>query len=422
MGGESTRIDRSPRTAVVVGAGVVGLSTAWFLQERGVDVTVLDRAGVAAGASWGNAGWLSPALAVPLNEPAVLRYGLRTMLDPGAPLYVPASWDPGLWRFLLRFAVHCTWDAWGRAMRANVPLNTECLEAFDVLTANGVEAPTVAASITAAFETGQQAATLLRELRRVTAAGQEIDYTGLSGAELRQQLPQLSDRIRAGVRLDGQRFVDPGQLVASLARSVTARGGLIRTGFEVAGTSVGRHQITVRSRGGETVTADVAVLATGAWLGHAARELGVRVPIRAGRGYSFTVPTDEAVAGPIYLPGVRVACTPYRGGLRVAGTMEFRRADDPLDPARIEAIIASASPLLRGVRWDERTDEWVGPRPVTPDGCPLIGAVSTAPGVYVAGGHGMWGLTHGPITGRVLAEEITTGKQPDLLRAANPLR
>jgi D-amino-acid dehydrogenase len=147
----------------------------------------------------------------------------------------------------------------------------------------------------------------------------------------------------------------------------------------------------------------------------------VRVPVRAGRGYSFTVPVDRPVPGPIYLPDVRVACTPYQGALRVAGTMEFRDPDAPRVPARLEAIIGSARPLLDGVRWEERTDVWVGPRPVTPDGSPLIGA-TRAPGIYVAGGHGMWGLAHGPATGRLLAEQITTGKQSAALRAFDPLR
>lgn len=415
------RIDGGPRTAVIVGAGVVGLSTAWFLQERGVEVTVVDRAGVASGASWGNAGWLSPGLATPLNEPSVLRYGLSSLLDRRAPLRIPASVDVGLWRFLLRFAANCTWRSWERAMRANLPLNAECLEAFDVLTANGVEAPTVEAPVTAVFETAARTAGLRRELDRMNAAGQPVDYTGLAGARARRELPQLSGRVGAAVRLHGQRFVDPGAFVASLARSVRARGGVIRSGFDVVETARQRYTIAVRSGRGDTVEADVAVLATGAWLGRLGRRCGVRVPVRAGRGYSFTVPTDEPVPGPIYLPDVRVACTPYRGALRVAGTMEFRGPDASLDPARIDAIIASVRPFLTGVRWDERTDEWVGPRPVTPDGRPLIGAVRPH-GLYVAGGHGMWGLTQGPITGRLLAEQIDTGKQPEALRDCDPTR
>src|SRR3954466_11865904 len=105
MGG-GERIDGGPRSAIVVGAGIVGLSTAWFLQERGVEVTIVDRTGVAAGASWGNAGWIAPGLAIPLNEPTVLRYGLRALVNPAAPLHIPLTANPELWSFLARFAAH----------------------------------------------------------------------------------------------------------------------------------------------------------------------------------------------------------------------------------------------------------------------------------------------------------------------------
>ncbi|WP_041316690.1 NAD(P)/FAD-dependent oxidoreductase [Saccharothrix espanaensis] len=414
------RVDGGPRSAVVVGAGIVGLSTAWFLQERGVEVTVVDRSGVAAGASWGNAGWLAPGLAIPLNEPNVLRYGLRSLLSPTAPLHVPLTADPALWGFLARFAAHCRWSSWNRAVRANLPLNDECAEAFDVLTANGVTAPVVDAPITAAFETSRQARGLLRELRRMADQGQPVDHTVLSADELRSQVPLASQALTTGVRVDGQRYVDPGGFVQALARAVVARGAEVRL-FEVAGIRPYSKGVTVHPRFGDAVAADVAVVATGAWLSRLARGWGVRVPVRAGRGYSFTVPVEHAVPGPVYLPDVRVACTPYQGGLRVAGTMEFRDPDAPGVTARVDAVVASARPLLRGVRWDERTDVWVGPRPVTPDGRPVIGAVR-APNVYVAGGHGMWGLAHGPVTGRLLAEQVTTGKQPEALREFDPLR
>lgn len=408
-----------PRSVVVVGAGVVGLSTAWFLQERGVAVTVVDRDRVAAGASWGNAGWISPGLAIPLNEPAVLRYGLRALFNRQAPLHVPATADPRLWTFLAKFAAHCTPRSWNRAVRANLPLNEECVEAFDVLTANGVDAPTTEAPITAVFESAAQADVLRRELERLVAAGQDIDYAAVD--DVRELVPQASERIRAGIVLRGQRYVNPGWFTESLARSVVGRGATIRHGFDVRSIRRHPHAFLVRSATGQSVSAQAVVLATGAWLGKLGRPWGVKVPVRAGRGYSFTVPTDRPVAGPVYLPDIRVACTPYHGGLRVAGTMEFRGADAALDPARIDAIIASARPLLTGVRWDERSDAWVGPRPVSADGRPLIGATAD-PGVFVAGGHGMWGLTHGPATGRLLAERITTGKQPEALREFDPAR
>lgn len=414
------RLDGGPRSAVVVGAGIVGLSTAWFLQERGVSVTVVDRTAVAAGASWGNAGWIAPGLAIPLNEPAVLRYGLRSLLNPAAPLHVPASADPGLWSFLARFAANCRWSSWTRAVGANLPLNDESIDAFDVLTRSGVTPPTVQAPITAGFATPRQARGLLRELRRLATAGQAVEHTELTGDELRELVPLASPALTAGVRIDGQRHVDPGGFVQALGRAVVARGATIRT-FDVVDIDGHAGGVTVRSKAGKGLHADVVVLATGAWLPQLARKWGVRVPVAAGRGYSFTAPVDRPVPGPVYLPDIRVACTPYRGGLRVAGTMEFRGPDAPAAPARLAAIIASARPFLDGVRWDEYRDTWVGPRPVTPDGRPLVGALR-APGVYVAGGHGMWGLAHGPVTGRLLAEQITTGKQPAALRALDPLR
>lgn len=414
------RIDGGPRSVVVVGAGIVGLSTAWFLQERGVEVTVVDRTGVAAGASWGNAGWLAPGLAIPLNEPSVLRYGLRSLLSPTAPLHIPLSADVGLWSFLARFAAHCRWPSWHRAVRANLPLNDEALEAFDVLTANGVAAPMTDAPITAAFQTPQQARGLLRELRRMAEAGQPVDHTVLEADQLRDHLPLASRAVTAAVRIEGQRFVDPGAFVHALAASVTARGATLRTA-EVVDVRSDAAGATVRTGDGDVLSADAVVVATGAWLSRLARRWGVRVPVRAGRGYSFTVPTDRPVTEPVYLPDVRVACTPYQGALRVAGTMEFRDPDALGVPARVDAIVASARPLLDGVSWADRTDVWVGPRPVTPDGRPVIGAVRP-PNVYVAGGHGMWGMVHGPVTGRLLAEQVTTGKQPAALRDVDPLR
>ncbi|BBY18754.1 NAD(P)/FAD-dependent oxidoreductase [Mycolicibacterium litorale] len=410
--------DGGPRSVIVVGAGIVGLSTAWFLQERGIEVTVVDRGGVAAGASWGNAGWVSPALTIPLNHPSVLGYGLRSLADPAAPLHVPARADVRLWSFLTRFAANCRRSSWNRAVTANLPFNAECLEAFDVLTANGVDVPTTDGPITALFTSDRHAAHLVDELRGLRDAGQDVAYRRLTRAELGEQVPLASNAVGVGISVENQRFVDPGRFTHALARAVVSRGATISP-VDVVDVLPDREGVRIHPRTGTPLTADAAVIATGAWLSSLAGRW-VRTPVRAGRGYSFTVPVDRPIPGPVYLPEVRVACTPYQGALRVAGTMEFRGPDEPLIPARVEAIVASAAPMFDGVRWAERTHEWVGPRPVTPDGRPLIGAV--APGVYVAGGHGMWGLAHGPVTGRLLAEHITTGKQPEALRAVDPLR
>lgn len=412
------RIDGGPRSAIVIGAGIVGLSTAWFLQERGVEVTVVDRAGVAAGASWGNAGWIAPGLSIPLNSPAVLRYGLRSLFNSASPLHIPLRVDPAMGCFLTQFAMNCLRSSWNRAVRANVPLNEECIEAFDVLVANGVEAPVTDAPITALFRTTDEADAMARELHQMEKAGQPMSITALTGAALREQVPLASDAISAGLNINGQRFVDPGRFVHALAVAVEHRGARMRT-LEIDRLAESVNGVVAYPRAGAPLMADAAVIAAGAWLSKLAGDR-VRVPVRAGRGYSFTVPVERPIPGPVYLPGARVACTPYQGALRVAGTMEFRGPDEPIHPRRVDAIVDAASALLTGVQWTRRSDVWVGPRPVTPDGRPVIGAVSRE--VYVAGGHGMWGLAQGPVTGRLLAEYITTGKQPEALREFDPQR
>ncbi|WP_413452005.1 FAD-binding oxidoreductase [Georgenia phoenicis] len=405
-------------TAIVIGAGIVGLSTAWHLQERGYEVTVLDRTGVAAGSSWGNAGWLTPGKAIPLAHPSLWSYGPRALLDPDAALHVPFRVEPGLWSFLARFLGHATPRAWDRTMAALTPVDKLALEAFDELGLGGVDSWTRPGPFVVGFEDEAQSRTFQGEVAGAVRHGQDVPFERLT--DPRELAPQLSDAVRVAFRLDGQRFLEPGPYVEALGRAVVERGAHVRSGVEVTGVSSTRKPVVALATG-ERTSADVVVVATGAWLPRLARPLGVRVAVQAGRGYSFTVATDQPARHPVYLPHARLACTPYQGRFRIAGTMEFRGPDEPFQPGRIAAIVRHARRLLTGVDLEDRQDEWVGSRPVTPDGLPLVGA-TRAPGVYVAGGHGMWGMVLGPVTGRLLAERIATGETHPAIAPFDPLR
>ena len=403
-------------TAIVIGAGMVGLATAWHLQERGVEVTVIDRDGVAAGSSWGNAGYLAPAKTLPLADPSVWTYGPRALIDADAALHVPLRVDPGLWGFLARFVLHGTMRAWHRAMAALAPINSLALEAFDELTDGGVAATTREGPFVIGFTGQAPAESFLEEVRRVRGHGLEVVVERLDAPA--SLAPILTDAVTSVYRMDGQRFIEPGPFVEALADAVRARGAQVRTGVGVSEVA-GPGEVVLES--GERLAADSVVVATGAWLPRLARPLGVRVPVRAGRGYSFSVATEEPVEHPVYLPTQRIACTPYQGRLRIAGTMEFLGPDEPPRQRRIRAMLSQVDGLLRGVDLDDRRDEWVGSRPVTPDGLPLVGATEV-PGVYVAGGHGMWGIVLGPATGRLLAKQIVTGDIDRVLAPFDPLR
>ena len=412
----------APRQVAVIGAGMVGLATAWFLQEAGVQVTVYERDHVGAGASWGNAGWLTPALTAPLTEPAVLRYGLRAVLSPRSPVYLPLRADRALLRFLTGFVAHSTGRWWRRGMAAYVPLNERALEAFDTLAAGGVPAATHRAeTFLACFRRERQAAGLLAELEAIRDAGQDVSFSPVTGRRARALESTLTDRVGAAVQITGQRYVHPPESVWSLALAVRYRGGQVVQGVDVTDLRHERGGVAVISQAGQRQLHDAVVLATGAELGRLAGRFGVRQPVQAGRGYSFSVPVEQMPGGPLYFPTQRVALTPLGGRLRVAGMMEFRRPDDPLDPRRITAIVDAVRPFLTGVNLDERRNEWVGSRPCTPDGLPLLGRTAS-PRVFVAGGHGMWGIALGPLTGQLLAQTVLKGEAPPELAPFDPLR
>jgi D-amino-acid dehydrogenase len=405
---------------LVIGAGIVGLSCAWSLQDHGIEVEVLDRQHVGSGSSWGNAGILSPSLTVPLPEPSILRYGLRAVFDPSSPVALPVPPSRRTLAFLTRMVRHCTGARWARAMEVYRVLNEQAFEAFDRQRAGGVDATTAETDFVVAFRHPSEAAGILAELHGVAAAGQEVAVEVLTGAQARAMEPHLSAATSTAIVLRRQRYLTPSTYVSALAEQVRIRGGKIteRTPVTAVGPRAGGVVVSGADRQFE---ADAVILATGSWLSTLAQPHGVRVPVQAGRGYSFTVACREPFRGPVYLPSTRVAITPDGDRARLAGIMEFTDADAPPGRGRIPSMVRAVRPLLDGVDLDERSNEWVGPRPLTPDGIPLVGATRT-PGVFVAGGHGMWGVTLGPLTGRLLAELIATGRRAPELLPLNPLR
>ena len=286
-----------PRTVAVVGAGIVGLASAWFLQEHGVEVTVLERDRVGAGASWGNSGWLSPALATPLPEPAVVRYGARSALRASSPVYVPPRPDPKVLGFLARFLLSSTSARWRAGMAGMAPLNALALDSFDRLIAGGVTGTTSCPPAhLACFRHRAEQLAMAHELDEIRACGQPVDAELLDGDGARALNPAVSEEVTAALALKGQRFLDPSAFVTSLAEAVAARGGHLETGTDVKAVREVNDRAELAVLQDELLTRrafDAIVLANGAWLGELTRRLGVRVPVQSGRGYSFTAPTSR---------------------------------------------------------------------------------------------------------------------------------
>lgn len=310
---------------------------------------------------------------------------------------------------------------WRRATAAYRAVNHQALNAFDELTDGGVEAsPRQADPFLVCFTDTAARAAMVEELTEMERLGHKVGFDVLDGGQARLEAPILTEHVSTAVRLHDQRFIDPPRYIASLAAAVVARGAALIEHSRVIDLQDDGKHVWVDSRTGRT-SYDAVVIATGAWLPELAHRFGVRLPVQAGRGYSFSIAADDLPAGPVYLPTQRIACTPLGERLRIAGMMEFRDPGHPLDQRRIQAIVTAVRPFFQGVNLDDRQDEWVGSRPCTPDGLPLVGPTSS-PRVFAAGGHGMWGVVLGPLTGRLLADALLTGRVPPELHAFRPLR
>jgi D-amino-acid dehydrogenase len=359
----------------------------------------------------------------PLPSPHMFREGLRGLLDPTAPLSVPLSFDAGLYRFLLRLARSSTHRRWEESLRALVPLANRAHDAYDQLAGHPGLVTSTAPHVLA-FTAAEGREAYRAHLTLMRAIGSPTTFEELDAAQLRAECGLVSDRAVAGLRLLDQRFLDPTSFVPALGAAITARGGQLETGVDVVAVreAAAGVELLVIEQGAPGVRRfDAVVLCTGAWISALARRFGVRVPVYAGRGYSFRVNHSVPVDGPLFLPDQHLACTPMGGLLRIAGTMEFRPPNAAMRPRRIEAMVARADEILTNVDLDHRVDEWVGPRPVSADGRPLAGP-TTSSRVWVVGGHAMEGMVLGPATAQITADALVSGEVPDVLHPFAPTR
>lgn len=400
----------------VVGGGVIGLWTAYHLAAAGIGVAVFERDRVGSGASRGNAGEVSPALCVPLPAPGLIGASLRTLHRSDSALYVRPQPSAALARFLLGFAWNSRPARYAAGAAALRELGADVVASYRELGEMGLALGEEPYIIVHGSRDGAELAR--RQVVEQAADRFKVSDSVLGSAELAALEPCLAGAA-AGFLIEGQLTLDPAVLVDGLAARLRARGVEIREGARVTAIDPGAGGVTVATTEGR-VQADAVVLAAGVWSVALAATIGVRLPIFPGKGYSFTAPVTEEPKHPILLEEPHVALTPLAGGTRVAGTMELDLQHDRFDPRRVEAIAAAAAPYLRGVRWDERWAEWVGPRPMTPSGLPLIGPTGDSGRVYVAAGHNMFGVTLAPATGRAIAQLIVRGSADINLRPFAP--
>jgi len=402
--------------AIVIGAGIVGLSAALALQRDSHRVTVLDPAGPAGGASSGNAGWLSGASVVPNAYPGMLKSVPGWLLDPRGPLslrwrHLPKA-APWLWRFIQA----------GTAPK--IALQSKALRQ---LLGPSIEAHCdLAARVGAQHLIRQQGALWVYR----TQAGFQADANGaalrqaqgitiedLDADAIRQLEPSLSHDIRfARFIAENGHCTDPAALCRLIAETILREGGRVLNERVLALDQRDGRVVSVRTER-TTHKADWLVLAAGAWSAPLAAQLGDRVPLESERGYHLEISRSEAMPRlPIMSGEGKFAVTPMAGRLRLAGTVEFAGLDAPPDWRRATQLLRQAQalfPALPATVPEARVSRWLGHRPSTPDSLPVIGRAQHAANAIHAFGHGHVGLASGPFTGRIVADLIA-GRPPSI--------
>ena len=400
---------------VVVGGGVAGLCCAYYVRKMGLDVTVVESNRIGSGASFANGGWLCPAQAGPLPEPGLTLYGMRALLDRDSALYIaPSEWRR-LAPWLLRFRTYCNERDHAHGTAALARLGHGVFEAVEEMRADGVEFEVRKQGMVYASRRPEHAREQLRKLAPMREFGYELPDEIVTGADLRALEPSLSERVTAGFLVREHWHVRPDTFTAGLAAALRRDGVTLMEGAEVFELVRGGRRLTeVRTAGGD-LTADVVVLAAGAWTTPLARSIGLSIPMQAGKGYSFLVRPSVMPAHAVLLADVHVGCTPFSDGLRIGGTMEFSGINNRLDRRRIDTIVAGARESFAPWASPAIDAEWAGMRPVTVDGLPILDRAGDLENTYVATGYAMQGVTLSPTAGRALAEMIVTGRRPALL-------
>jgi D-amino-acid dehydrogenase len=412
-------MSRVSEQTVVVGAGAIGLSTAYWLAAAGVPVRVVDRGAVGQGASAGNGGWVNRSDAVPLPAPGIARYALSKVGRGDSPLYVQPRADARQLLWLLRFALHCRRRPYERAAAALTALARPAAELYEQLQQAGVAFTFRRVGHLHVFADAQRAQDTLAAAALLARFGYDAQAQALTGEEVRALEPIIGEHVRAGVLFPREGHVDPLEFTCALAARLEAMGVRIDTGVEVRALASTAGRVTGCLTPGGLIPARQVVIAAGVGSRVLAGACSKRLPIAAGKGYSFSLKLSEPVGRTILLGDSKVGLTPLGQWTRVLGTMEFSDERVTLRRSRIDAMLVAARRYLRGVpaTVDASSvgDAWAGLRPMTPDGLPILDRCRTHDNVFVVTGHGMLGMMLGPATGQAVAQFIRSGARPRVL-------
>ena len=386
----------------IVGGGIIGLINAWYLNEAGCDVTVIDEGKIEDNASFGNAGLISPFEKEPLSHPGIVLSTLSLMLRGRSPLSLHSKIDPMIFRWVWSFVQSASHERLKRSLALFERYGRIAIEGYEELREAGLEFDYHRDGLLLIYTEEKSYAS------KLALVGDSPNYKILDRSEISSYLPILrADRVTGALLLRRNAHLDPGRLMHSLKEALTSRGVHFVFDEKISRFETrGRQSEAAHSDKGRHA-ADSFILATGAD-SSLARSLGRRLLMIPAKGYSVTFQTDEALkpATSSLFADLFIAMTPRQDDLRLTGKLQLGSPDHRPDPKRIENILET----FRDYAVDfpmHNPKYWAGNRPLTPNDMPLIGRDEAYRNLIYATGLGWLGITFAPAIGRILQRLIT---------------
>ena len=402
------------KKVVIIGAGAIGLSSALHCARKGHRVTVIERHGAERdGCSFGNAGMIVPSHFVPLAAPAMVKLGLKWMLNPSSPFYIKPRLNGELFDWCVKF-----WRASnGEQVRRAAPLlrdlsfaSRALFEEFAALPENDFGLTTRGLLMLCQTQHAlDDEATFAATANQLGVPAEVLD------AQQTAQLdPGVTMAVAGAVYFPKDAHFTPQRYIAALQNHCEKLGVSFKWGVDVVGLEARAGKISgVKTFHGD-FSADEIILCGGSWSPQLVRELGLKIPIQAGKGYSLTLPSPRELPQLCSIfTEARLAVTPMGSSLRFGGTMEISGLNEDINPRRVQGIIKSVAKYFPKFSPQdfENIQPWRGLRPCSPDGLPYLGRTQKFSNLILVTGHAMMGMSLSPITGKIVSE-IVSGEKP----------
>jgi len=394
---------------LVIGGGVIGLCTAYFLAEEGYSVTVIDKGPGIEAASHGNCGLISPSHALPLNNYKLMRKAFGWMFQSNAPFYIKPQLDFSLMCWLVKFALNANKKKVHQSMIARHSLLTSSKELYkDIIAKNALDCSWQDKGILF----------VCKEERTFDDLSKNIDFTrnelGLSahsfvGSDLQSKEPALKEDIYGGWLYDVDAFLKPDEFISELTKRLVDRGVKIMKGEEVREFRVNGNCIEHVKTKNKLFKVNNVILTAGALTPVITKSLGLKIPIVPGKGYSITMKSPkDAPKIPCIMQERKTVATPWNNrGYRLGGTMEFSGYSKGLNKRRLQALKNAGEEYLKNPHTDEIMEEWWGWRSMTPDGVPIVSKTGKYKNLILGCGHNMLGMSLATGTGKLISEMVS---------------